>query len=943
MKSKLLIAGMLALGIQGAAADIINLSGTWDIAYSDKSGRHAATIELPGSMLTNGLGNDPDSSTVWTGSLYDMSYYYSPKFKKYRQPGNIKFPFFLTPDKEFVGRAEYTRTIEIPSDWAGKDVTLFIERPHIETEVYINGQLAGRDSTLSVPHQFNVTPYVKFGEKNTIGVRVYNGIENVYVGQDSHSVTDQTQGNWNGMAGRIELISRPATHINNVQIFPDAKRKRISVKVRIANPANRATLSLEVEGKSKTYKNVKVDNAGCATVSFPLGNSVRLWDEFNPNLYTLKAVMNGDTITETFGVRDFTIEGRQFYVNGRPTWLRGTVENCNFPLTGYPPTDVESWIAIFEKCKAFGLNHMRFHSYCPPEAAFIAADRVGFYLQPEGPSWPNHGVTLGNGMTIDKYLLEETERMVEEYGNHPSFTMLCSGNEPSGDWVRWVGDFVDHWRESGDTRRVYCGASVGGGWAWDPRSQYHVKGGARGLTWNRHRPSSDDDFASDMKTVVQKGRTQTLTFDVTEPRVAHESGQWCAFPDLNETSQYTGPYKARNFEIFKETLEANGLGSQAEKFLHASGKLQTLAYKFDIERNLRTPDYSGFQMLGLNDYSGQGTALVGVLNVFFKEKGYCSADDWTQFCSPIVPLAEFPKFVFTDNETITVPVQLYNAGEKALKSAPVKFVISGKNLADSVTLNKTQDFEVAKNIPVDTLSIGSETLLPGKYKFTASVGDASNSWEFWVYPAKTAMPDASDIYMTDVFDTKAENVLKNGGKVLLKAAGNVKYGNDIVQNYLPVFWNTSWFKMRPPHTTGAVIDTTHPLFKNFESDTWANLNWWELLNRAQVINLSQFPKDYQPAVQPIDTWHVNRKIGMLVEGKMYNGRLLMTTFDIDKLKGRPVAGEMRKAILMYMNSDDFNPSLELTPDMIKNLYENEAEPVLMYTDESPDELKPVLK
>ena len=939
---KLLFAIPLCFAALIIKADVIDLSGNWNISYRDNSGSHDTVISLPGSMLTNGLGNIPDSSTKWTGSLYDLSYYYSPRFEKYRKPGNIKFPFFLTPDREFVGKADYSRNVEIPASWEDKEVFLYIERPHIETKIYINDRAAGHDSTLSVPHKYNITPYLKFGDTNDIKIEVYNGIENVNIGQDSHSVTDQTQGNWNGMAGLIEIISYPKTHISNLKIFPDIQNKSVDVKAKISNPNKEETVTLIIDDETKTFKNQTVDPEGFLSLNLPIKGDVKLWDEFNPNLYTLKAILNGDTVTKTFGFRDFTIEDRQFYINGRPIWLRGTVENCCFPLTGYPPTDVESWLKIFGKCKEYGLNHVRFHSYCPPEAAFEAADQLGLYLQPEGPSWPNHGVTLGEGMSTDRYLMEETRRMVDEYGNHPSFTMLCAGNEPAGNWVEWVGDFVNYWKSTGDNRRVYCGASVGGGWAWDPKSEYHVKGGARGLTWSRQRPSSNDDFAEDMQHVVQKGRTQTLTFDVTEPRVGHEIGQWCVFPDFKEIDQYKGPYKALNFEIFKESLEENGMAGQTEKFLKASGNLQTLAYKYDIERNLRTPDYSGFQMLSLNDYSGQGTALVGVLNVFFREKGYCDGEDWRQFCSPIVPLAEFPKFVFTDDETLTVPVQLYNASDQFLKDVPVSLILSGNNGFEKTLISNQRSFEIGKNIPVQEINLPLRDLTPGKYTLTADVGDARNSWDFWVYPSSIEMPDSGGIHISDTFDAKCEEVLKNGGKVLLTAAGKVRYGNDIVQHYLPVFWNTSWFKMAPPHTTGAVIDTEHPLFKEFESDDWSNLNWWELLNRAQVINLTQFPKGYQPPVQPIDTWHLNRKIGMIVEGNMYDGKLLMTTMDIDNLEDRPVAREMRKAILAYMNSDDFKPSLDLTPDLIRNLFENEAEPVLMYTNESPDELKPVI-
>jgi len=941
---KLIAAGLVCLPLT-AMGSVIDLSGKWGIRHHAADSATAKEISLPGTMLTNGIGNPVTADTKWTGSMYDMSYYYAPRFEKYRQPGNIKFPFFLTPSKEYVGTSEYTKSVMVPKDWKGTSITLCLERPHIETEVFVNSHYVGKDSTLSVPHKFDVTKYIRSGKENLITVRVYNGIENVCVGQDSHSVTDQTQGNWNGIAGRIELQSRPKTYIASMAIFPRVADKSVDVRVKFTNAGKKVNLTLISDGKTKEYK-VKPVADGTATVNFPLGENIKLWDEFTPELYTMQAVVGKDTVTEKFGMRDFEIRGRQFYVNGRPTYLRGTVENCNFPLTGYPPTDVESWLRVFRKCKEYGLNHVRFHSYCPPEAAFEAADMVGLYLQPEGPSWPNHGVKLGTGMSIDRYLMEETQRMVEEYGNHPSFTMLAAGNEPAGNWVEWVGDFVDTWRATGDKRRVYCGASVGGGWAWDPKSEYHVKGGARGLAWDKKRPGCEDDFATDMEKVIQKGRTEILTFDVKEPRIGHETGQWCAFPDFGEIDQYTGPYKAKNFEIFQETLAENGMAGQAGKFIHASGKLQQLAYKYDIERNLRTPDYAGFQMLGLNDYSGQGTALVGVLNVMWNEKAYTDTKKWQGFCAPVVPLARFPKFVYKTNETLVVPVELYNASAAPLNNAMVTLTVTGPGGKVIKSYSLTKDFEVGKNLPIDKLELPlGEATETGKYNLAVRVGGvALNDWDFWVYPETVEMPETGDLYITDVFDEKAEDVLKNGGKVLLAAAGKVKYGNDVKQHYLPVFWNTSWFKMRPPHTTGATIDTAHHVFDEFPTDDWTNLNWWELVNKAQVMNLAQFPKDYQSPMQPIDTWHLNRKLGMIVEAKVYNGKLFMTTFDIDNnLENRPVARQLRKSILTYLAGDKFNPSMTIEPALIRNLYENEAEPVKMYTDDNPDELKPVLK
>ena len=652
-----------------------------------------------------------------------------------------------------------------------------------------------------------------------------------------------------------------------------------------------------------------------------------------------------DVYNAAFGLRHIEVRGRQFYINDRPLFLRGTVENCCFPETGYPPMDEDEWLRIFCKCKEYGLNHVRFHSYCPPEAAFSAADQIGVYLQPEGPSWPNHGVRLRRGMAIDQYLLEESKRIVDEYGHHPSFVMMAAGNEPAGDWVTYCNDWVKSMHDY-DSSRLYCGASVGGGWAWDDGSEYHVKGGARGLDeWNRRAPSSDDDYYSG----IEFPRNYKSSSPNNTPIIAHEQGQWCAFPDLNEIPQYTGVYKARNFEVFRDLLRDNGMASQAEKFLYASGKLQTLCYKYEIERNLRTKDYAGFQLLGLNDYSGQGTALTGVLNVFWREKGYCTASDWRRFCCPLVALARFPKFVFAASDTLCVPVEVYNAYYSKIGSVKADFYItddSARVLVGGRFNYGTMD--VGKNMPLGTVIFPLNTVeAPKKLTLTVQfTSELKNQWDFWVYPESEELRVKSEEFATaDTLDDRALKVLAEGGTVLLTAAGRVTLGSDVKQNYLPVFWNTSWFKMRPPHTTGAYIDKDHPLFKyGFPTDDWSNLNWWELLNKAQVMNLRELPADYQPPIQPIDTWHVSRKLGMLIEARVLKGRLLMTTMDITTdLAHRLVARQMRHAILSYMQSPDFQPTITLTPDIIRDFFTKQAPPVDMFTKDSPDELKPKLQ
>lgn len=936
------------------AQQTINLAGAWQFSMGETP-QYDDYVMLPGSMLTNGKGNDITMTTPWTGSLYDSSYYFNPYMEKYRVEGNVKLPFFLTPDKHYIGAAWYRRTVYVPRTWTKQRIMLHLERAHIETTVYINGKQAGHGMSLSVPHRYDVTDYIKAGEKNEIAIRVYNGIENVCVGQDSHSVTDQTQGNWNGIVGRIELQARPRElNIRSVRVYPEISNRRARVVVNMENrvdglrfmPQRDYWVNVEVEALGKKMPNkrfvgdMKEALGNTLTFYVEFGEDMQLWDEFSPALYQLTAYAGDDIYTCQFGMREISIKGRQLYLNGRPIWIRGTVENCCFPETGYPPTDEASWLRVFRKCREYGINMVRFHSYCPPEAAFSAADKVGIYLQPEGPSWPNHGVRLRRGMAIDQYLMDECKAIADEYGNHPSFVMMAAGNEPAGDWVSWCNDFVKTMRQY-DPTKIYCGASVGGGWAWDSGSEYHVKGGARGLDWDRKAPQSQDDYEQDVLHPRNfKGEVNT------EPYISHEKGQWCVFPDLDEVSQYTGVYKARNFEIFSDLLRDNGMASQARNFLMASGKLQTLCYKYEIERNLRTPDYAGFQLLGLNDYSGQGTALEGVLNVFWREKGYCTSADWRRFCSPLVLLARFPRFVYTQSDTLRVPLEMYNAYIGGFKSTSTAYTVQS---ADSAVLFRgvlpAREIPLGKNNELGVVSIPlNGVAAPAKLTLTATTGGVvSNHWDFWVYPDKLEMPDTK-VYITDTLDQRAVKVLQKGGRVLIAAAGKVMLGSDVKQSYLPVFWNTSWFKMRPPHTTGAYIENSHPLFGQFPTDDWSNLNWWELLNRAQVMNLMEFPSTYQPVIQPIDTWHISRKLGMLIEANVLKGKLLMTTMDISSdLDRRVVARQMRKAILDYMQSGEFRPAITLEPQVITNLFEKESPKVSMFTNDSPDELKPKLK
>lgn len=942
-------------------AQEISLAGKWnftidrnDVGIQEewyKKDLSGETIELPGSMAENLKGDDIKLDTEWTASVYDSSWYFNPRMKEFRQPGNIKVPFWLTPVKHYVGPAWYQKEVEVPENWNGKNVELFLERAHIITRLWIDGEEVGKRNSLVAPHIYDISKYIIPG-KHSITIQVDNTIhEEVNVGLNSHSISDHTQGNWNGLIGDLLLRASPQVNFEDIQVYPDLSNKQALVKLSLRNKLQQGTtVNISLKASSfNTDKNhelktssqkVKLNAGSVAEIEMilPMGERMLLWDEFDPALYRLTATLEGpggeiETQSLQFGMREIKAEGTRLEVNGQQVFMRGTLNNNEFPLTGYPAMDVASWERLWKQAKAHGLNHIRFHSWCPPEAAFIAADKVGIYLQPEGPTWPNHSTSLGDGRAIDKYIYEETNRMAKNYGNYASFVMMAAGNEPGGgNQALYLADFIKYWQDK-DSRRVYTGASVAMSWPLVPENEFMVKSGPRGLDWSKRSPETESDYYDKIK-----------DFDV--PYITHEMGQWVAFPNFEEIDKYTGVYKARNFELFEADLEKRGMGDQARDFLMASGKLQALCYKAEIEKSLRTPDLAGFQLLGLQDFPGQGTALVGVIDVFWESKGYISPEGFSRFNNTTVPLARMPKFVYTNNENFEAAVELYHFGEEALQNAKISWSIKGQDGEKIKSGNfPVRDYLIGNNHEVGKISLALKNIAEAtKLNLEVKINGTSfaNDWDFWVYPESLPEIDANEIYYTTKLDAKAESVLQKGGKVFLDAAGQVVKGEEVSMYFTPVFWNTSWFKMRPPHVTGFLAKEDHPVFNYFPTEYHSNFQWWEIVNRAQVMHLEDFPKDFRPIVQPIDTWFMNRPLGLIYEARVGNGKLLVSSADLTSdPENRPAARQLYHSIRKYIASADFRPKDRLELAVVKDVFQTPSRETWdSFTKGTPDELKP---
>lgn len=922
----LLLASVLLASCSASLKNRIDLSGTWQ--FTTDSAIWNRTILLPGSMASNGIGDDITLHTPWTGSIVDSSYFKDDRYAPYRKDGNVKVPFWLQPVKYYKGAAWYQKEVDVPKSWRYRDISLFLERCHWETRLWVDGREVGMQNSLATPHRYDLSEILTPG-RHWLTLRVDNSVKEVDPGENSHSISDHTQGNWNGIVGGIYLEARPQVNIAHTDIYPDVASKSIRVVNTLTNRKEKATdavLMLKSNGRSIRKEVALNPGATEVTTVLSLGDSIRLWDEFTPNLYRLEVSLSdlqgatADTCSETFGMRELKANGRQLTINSRPLFLRGTLDCAAFPRTGYPPTDRQSWAKIFRTCKTYGLNHVRFHSWCPPEAAFAVADEMGIYLEVECSSWANHTVTLGDGHPIDRFVMDESEAMVRNYGNHPSFCMMMYGNEPAGgDYSAYLGRFVSHWKAI-DGRRLY---STGGGWPNLPVSDFlsdplpRIQGWGAGLRSiiNAQKPRTDYDWSDYAARFAQ-------------PIVSHEIGQWCAYPNFREMDKYDGVMRARNFEIFQASLKEHGMAALADSFLLASGKLQALCYKADIEAALRTDGFGGFQLLGLSDFPGQGTALVGVLDAFWEEKGYISPEAYRRFCDSTVPLVRLPKLVYTSGEVLEAFAEVAHYGQ-----APLAAADAGWSLSDAegkvYGAGKWEDVCVPLGSKQPLGSIAAplnQISVPQQLTLEVYVSGWKNRWNIWVYPSNPVQTEAeAAIPMVDRVDSATLKTLDEGGTVLLslrKGTLSRDMGGDIQVGFSSIFWNTAWTLGQAPHTLGILCNPRHPALGEFPTDYHSDYQWWDAMSHAGAIEFANLSPGIQPLVRVIDDWFTNRPLALLFEVRVGRGRLLVSGIDFwQDMDQRPEARQLLYSLKKYMAGTAFRPSVEVDGELLQKLNE----------------------
>jgi hypothetical protein len=906
---------------------IISISGNWDFQLDpEKKGveekwytkKLAETVILPGTTDENKKGTFLDE----------------------RRDDRLSRVYY------WKGAAWYQRKVNIPVNWADKHVVLYLERTK-NVQIWFDNTNCGAGESLSAPQVYDLPSAITPGE-HTITILVDNS--KLPPIAQSHAIDERTQTNWNGIIGKMELRATSALWLDDIRAYPDLPGNRVKLEVFIGNATKwggNANLvikafsnnsSKEVVFQAKNYPVAVEGKKTRVQFFYEFGKeSAPLWDEFNPSLIHLELTLETqpgkewlrDIKSVDFGMRDFKSAKTGFTINGKGTFLRGKHDACIFPLTGHPPMDKTEWLRLFRIAKSYGINHYRFHSWCPPKAAFEAADEIGMYLQPELPNKAGFGESQH-----DNYLRNEGEQIFKAFGNHPSFVMFTLGNELGGG--KAYSDMVSHFRNT-DPRHLYAQGSNNNHWnlAYAEGDDFWVTAKTaahlpvRGSFWEisdtvahiEHRsPSTMVDFSESLTGIIV-------------PVVGHETGQFQVSPDFKEIPKYTGVLRARNLEIFRDRLDNNHMLGQADDFVRASGALSVICYREDIEAALRTPYFGGIQLLDLQDFSGQGTALVGILNAFMESKGLVTPDAWREFCSETVPLLRMEKYTWTADERFCGRIQVAHYGPADINNTRVLWTVTDQNGKELTSGNtgpvkiKQGKLSEIRMFSFDLKEISNPQKLTIKIEIQGT--KFVNNYNIWVYPAKVDLTVPKKLIVSESLDERTINQLESGGDVfLLPRLGELK--NSIKGSFQTDFWCFPMFRRAAernkvevaPGTLGILCDPAQPALAYFPTEFHSNWQWWHLVKNSRPVILDETSPEYRPLIQVIDNFERNHKLGLIFEAKVGKGKLLVCSIDLLGNKDKPEARQLFYSLLQYAGSEKFDPGTSIDLQIIKKILAN---------------------
>lgn len=913
------------------------LHGMWTADIGDGN---IYPMRLPGTLDENKIGHKDTGANQWhpDAALGNENEHFKSDVIATR----------FTRKYTYEGEARLCRSIstelwEAMADHIadGKRIFLEAERARV-LRLLVDGVEVPhfKAPSISTPHVFEVTGFIKKASKLTLlSDNSYPGLPHDAIVYSS-AATDETQTNWNGVLGYLRLRTEEKVFLDDIRIYPIYNS--LTVKMNLyADVPWQGTVRIFCDAlKEETLLQVSTSEAVKELVleALPLREDVQRWDMEEGNLYELSASLTGgETKTVIFGVRDFGDDGQgRLSVNGRRIFLRSEANCAEFPETGYPPMTVEAWLDILEIYRSYGVNCVRFHSHCPPEAAFTAADQMGILMQPELSHWNPRDAFESE--ESNRYYTTELIQILHTLANHPSFVMLTFGNELHA-------DAKGHERmrsllklaQSMDSTRLYSDASNThyGAIGCEPVSDFYTSANfyewkLRGSTANAggYINNCYPTAATSYDAVME-----LLRKEYAKPVFSFEVGQFEVLPDFDELENFHGISDPANLRLVQSRVEEQGLCDIWKKYVEATGELSRISYREEIEAAMRTKELSGISLLGLQDFPGQGTALVGMLNSHLQPKPYEFArpEHFRCFFRDQLPLVLLPRYTWENTEKLTALVQIANYGKEEINGTLIYelvdqsldkkgYSVAGCEENPNILVRGTfpqVNCPVGRVTDVGTLEIPLEQLKidkPVRMNLKVRIGETSNLYPIWMYPpVKPECPDG--IYETQYLDEKAKCILKEGGKVYLSPPSTKEALPFSIQaQFTTDFWSVGTFAGQEGGM-GQLIDDDHPIFENFPTEYHTNWQWWPMATQRAVI----LPKRWKTIITEMDSYAFLRPMAQLLECRCGNGTLLFSSLGLQDLQQYPEARALQDSIYYYMNSEQFKPDQEIDITVFERL------------------------
>ncbi len=867
-----------------------DLSGKWKVELSDGTKGEAL---LPGTLDENLIGKRAAGEPISTRLTRRFSY-----------EGEAAFISVLD--------------MELP---ARKRVFLEAERSR-SLRLFVDGEeIPALRGTLSTPYLFEATALLRKGsEIRLVSDNSYKGLPREDI-VNSSAATDETQTNWNGILGFFRLRIEEAAFIESLQVANTVAILRINSlvrglgRVRLHSDAFREDQVRDVELRRGIWE-IKIED-------IPLKKDAAKWDEYAGELCKVMAELElGQVFSEAegcFGIRDFGDDGRgHLQLNGRRVFLRSEANCCVFPETGHSPMDVDSWRKIIKTYMAYGVNCLRFHSHCPPDAAFTAADELGVLVQPELSDW-NPKDAFGSAKAR-RYYEREALEIIRTYGGHPSFVMLSFGNELQAgeEGEEFAHTLLKRCREL-DPTRLYAISSnyFYGEKGCDEESDFYTAMRYRELplraTFDGMKGHLNNEYPGAFRNYDRA--MEEIRKSYGGPVFSFEVGQYEVLPDFDEIDEFKGVTAPDNFELIRRRAAEKGLLRRWKSYVEATGELALLCYKEEVEAALRTGDYSGISLLGLQDFPGQGTALVGMLDSHLESKPYSFAEPrrFNSFFRQVLPLVYLEKYTYTNKETLRAGIKLANYSSREI-SGTAEYRLA----RDGECLFSENSSEVNCS-PGGLTDIGFvEAVLDfvdanSRLDLVVTFAGERNEYPIWVYVEGDRAPSCpAEIYETTRLDAEAKAVLERGGKVYLDAGDSdapdsgIGFGT-VGCTFSADFWSVGTFPSQEG-TMGLFIDIDHPLFRDFPTESHTNYQWWPMTAGTRAIVM---PDGAESIVTVMDSFAYLRNLGLLAEFKHRGGKLLVSGMGLKNLQQYPECRALLSSVYRYMDSDEFDPTQEL--------------------------------